>query len=49
MRSQLAAILPDDAALEGVWGYTLIYQAELIQGVLPCDGYLGHPFRKKAP
>ncbi|HLZ56485.1 MAG TPA: hypothetical protein VKR06_06010 [Ktedonosporobacter sp.] len=33
MRAQLAAILPDDAALEGVWGYTLIYQAELAQDV----------------
>ena len=35
MRTQLAAILPDDAVLEGVWGYTLIYQAEMAQGVLP--------------
>jgi len=35
LRAQLAAILPDDAALEGVWGYTLIYQAELAQSVLP--------------
>lgn len=37
MRSQLAAILPDDAALEWVWGYTLIYQAELTQDVLPAS------------
>jgi hypothetical protein len=35
MRAQLAAILPNDATLEGVWGYTLIYQAELAQGFLP--------------
>lgn len=35
MHAQLAAILPDDTTLEGVWGYTLIYQAELAQGVLP--------------
>jgi hypothetical protein len=35
MRAQLAAILPDDTALKGVWGYTLIYQAELAQGILP--------------
>ncbi len=37
MHAQLAAIIPDDTTLEGVWGYTLIYQAELAQGVLPAS------------
>ena len=39
MREQLEAILPDDELLKNVWGYTLIYQAELAQDVTP-DGAL---------
>jgi hypothetical protein len=35
MREQLEAILPNDELLKNVWGYTLIYQAELIQDVTP--------------
>jgi len=35
MREQLEAVLPDDSALTAVWGYTLIYQAELAQDVPP--------------
>ena len=35
MREQLETILPNDAALKDVWGYTLIYQAELAQEVTP--------------
>lgn len=35
MRAQLATILSDDAILKDVWGYTLIYQAELAQDVPP--------------
>lgn len=37
MRAQLAAIFPDDASLEGLWGYTLIYQAELTRRTLPAS------------
>ena len=28
-------LLPNDAAVEGIWGYTLVYQAELNEGVDP--------------
>jgi hypothetical protein len=35
MREQLEAILPDDDLLKNIWGYTLIYQAELVQDVTP--------------
>jgi hypothetical protein len=27
--------LPNDAAVKGIWGYTLVYQAELYEGVDP--------------
>lgn len=33
MRGRLEQILADDAALEAIWGYTLIYQADLAPGV----------------
>lgn len=33
LRDQLEVVLPDDAILKNVWGYTLIYQAELAQDV----------------
>lgn len=33
MREQLEKILPSDEILSDVWGYTLIYQAELAQGI----------------
>lgn len=33
MREQLEKILPSDEILSDIWGYTLIYQAELVQGV----------------
>lgn len=32
LRKQLEAILPNDEVLKYVWGYTLIYQAELVRG-----------------
>jgi hypothetical protein len=35
MREQLEKILPSDEILSDVWGYTLIYQAELVQGITP--------------
>lgn len=31
MREQLEKTVPDDSALSAVWGYTLIYQAELVE------------------
>jgi hypothetical protein len=34
MRKQLEEALPDDLTLQAVWGYTLIYQAELVQEAL---------------
>src|SRR5205823_6785016 len=39
MRQQLEAILPNDELLKHVWGYTLIYQAELTQDVVPNDAF----------
>ena len=32
-RNHLEAVFPDDARLKDIWGYTLIYQAELAQDV----------------
>jgi len=35
MRERLEAVLPHDKILQNVWGYTLIYQAELIEDTPP--------------
>lgn len=40
MREQLEAVLPHDVDVQAVWGYTLMYQAELVQDP-PADGALG--------
>jgi hypothetical protein len=37
MREQLAATLPNDNLLAEVWGYTLIYQAELVRDIASHD------------
>ena len=37
LREQLEAILPNDELLKHVWGYTLIYQAELAQDSISND------------
>jgi hypothetical protein len=35
MRANLATLLADDTNLQDIWGYTLMYQAELAEGFFP--------------
>jgi hypothetical protein len=41
MRQRLEGIFVEDGSLEGTWGHSLIYQAELSEGVDPEDAVLG--------